>query len=122
VNVDDESEVGRQVPADLAPVVAGIVAAHHVPVLLHEQHVGVRAVHGDAMHAVTDFSRRVGHEIGFQSAGDRAPRFASVVAPKRARGGDGGEDPRGVARIQQDGVQAHAAGARLPAGPRAVAA
>jgi hypothetical protein len=74
------------------------------------------------MHAVADLGRRVWHEIGLQSAGDRPPRLTGVVAPKRAGGGDGGEDPRRVARIQQDGVQAHAAGARLPAGPRAVAA
>jgi thiazole synthase len=40
VNVDHEAEIGRQVPADLVPGIAGVVAAHHVPVLLHEQHFG----------------------------------------------------------------------------------
>ena len=39
VHVDREAEIGRQVAADFVPRVAGVVAAHHVPVLLHEQHV-----------------------------------------------------------------------------------
>ena len=60
VDVDDEAEVGRQVAADLVPVVAGVVAAHDVPVLLHEQHVGARAVHGDAVDAVADLGVGVG--------------------------------------------------------------
>ncbi len=38
VDVDYESKVGRQIPADLLPQIAGIIAAHDVPVLLHEQH------------------------------------------------------------------------------------
>ena len=37
VDVDDEPEVGGQVAADLLPRLAGVVAAHDVPVLLHEQ-------------------------------------------------------------------------------------
>ena len=45
VHVDREAEVGRQVAADLAPGVAGVVAAHHVPVLLHEEHVRGARVH-----------------------------------------------------------------------------
>jgi hypothetical protein len=42
VHVDGEPEVGRQVPGDLSPGLAGIVAAHDIPVLLHEQHVWLR--------------------------------------------------------------------------------
>ena len=57
-----------------------------------------------------------------QAAVDRPPRLAGVVGPERARGRDGDEDPLGMARIQQDRVQAHPAGARLPGGARAVAA
>src|SRR2546428_4961070 len=57
-----------------------------------------------------------------QSAVDRAPRLAGVVGPEGARGRDRDEQALGVARIQQNRVQAHAAGARLPLGPRAVAA
>src|SRR5205823_14441068 len=37
VHVDREAEVGRQIATHLVPRLAGIVAAHHVPVLLHEQ-------------------------------------------------------------------------------------
>ena len=60
VNVDREPEVGRQVAADLVPRLAGVVAAHDVPVLLHEQHVRTRRVHGDAVNAVADLGSRVG--------------------------------------------------------------
>ena len=58
VNVDHEAEIGGQVAADLAPRVAGVVAAHHVPMLLHEQHVGARRVHGDVVNAVADLGGR----------------------------------------------------------------
>ena len=57
-----------------------------------------------------------------QAAVDRPPRLAGVVGPEHARRRDGDEDPPGMARIQQDRVQAHPAGARLPGGRRAVAA
>ena len=93
VHVDREAEVGRQVAADLVPRVAGVVAAHHVPVLLHEQHVGPRRVHGDAVDAVADLGVGSGmysecrpRLIGFQVA-------AAVVGAERARGRDGDEDP-----------------------------
>ena len=36
VDVDDEAEVGGQIAADFFPAVARVVAAHHVPMLLHE--------------------------------------------------------------------------------------
>ena len=63
-----------------------------------------------------------GMYCGLQAAVDRPPRLAAVVGPERARGRDGDEDPLGIARVEQDRVQAHPAGARLPGGPRAVAA
>jgi hypothetical protein len=47
-------------------------------------------------------------------SGSWAPRHASIVGPERARGRDRDEDPPGVARIQQDRVQAHPAGPWLP--------
>jgi hypothetical protein len=40
VHVDREAEVGGQIAADLLPAVAGVVAAHNVPMLLHEEYVG----------------------------------------------------------------------------------
>ena len=57
-----------------------------------------------------------------QSAIDRLPGLAAVVGAERAGRRDGDEDPVGIVRIEQDGVQAHAARARLPARPGAVAA
>jgi hypothetical protein len=40
VNVDDEAEIGGEVPADFTPRVAGVVGSHDVPVFLHEEDVG----------------------------------------------------------------------------------
>ena len=115
VNLDREPEVGRQVAADLVPGVAGVVAAHDVPMLLHEQHVRARGVHGDAVDAVADLRVRVGQfVVGLQAAVDRPPGLAGVVGAEHARGRDGDEDALGVARVEQDRVQAHAAGAGLP--------
>ena len=68
-----EPEVGGQVAADFVPGIAGVVAAHHVPVLLHEEHAGTRAVHGDVVDAVADFGRRVGDVFGLQPAIDGPP-------------------------------------------------
>ena len=99
-----------------------VVAAHHVPVLLHEQHVGARRVHGDAVHAVADLGVGIGDVLGVQAAVDRPPGRAAVVGAERAGGRDGDEDALRVARVEQDRVQAHAAGARLPARPGIVAA
>src|SRR5207244_1719163 len=52
VDGDREAEVGRQVPADLVPRLAAVVAAHDVPVLLHEQRVRPGRVHREAVDAV----------------------------------------------------------------------
>src|SRR5260370_42626262 len=60
VHVDHESEVGGQVSADLLPRVAGVVAAHDVPVLLHEEDVWARRVHGYVVNEVTG----IGYGIG----------------------------------------------------------
>ena len=37
VHVDRETEIARQISADLAPRITRIIAAHHVPVLLHAE-------------------------------------------------------------------------------------
>ena len=66
------------------------------------------------MHAVTDLRVRFRNALRLQPAIDRLPRLAAVVAAECARGGDGDEDAVGIRRIEQDGVQAEAAGARLP--------
>jgi hypothetical protein len=109
-----ETEIAGQIAADLEPRVAGIVAAHHVPVLLHEERVRPRRMHGDAVHAVADFGFRVGDVLRMQAAVDRPPRRAAVVAAERAGRRDRHVHPRRVRRVEQDGVQAHAAGARHP--------
>src|SRR6476469_624495 len=74
VHVDGESEVARQVAAHLSPRLARVVAAHDVPVLLHEQYPGARAVHRDAVDAVADLGGRVRDALGVEAAVDRPPR------------------------------------------------
>src|SRR5438128_3905188 len=122
VHVDREAEVGRQIAADLPPRLAGVVAAHHVPVLLHEQHARTRAVHRDAVNTVADLCSGVRDVLRMQAAVDRLPSFPGVVAAERARSRDRDENPPGMARIQNNRVQAHPAGPRLPFGPGSVAA
>ena len=96
--------------------------AHHVPVLLHEEHARTLRVHGDVVHAVADFGVLVGNVLRAQSAVDRLPAGAAVVGAERARRRDGNVHPLRIAGIENDGVQAHAARARLPLGAGAVAA
>ena len=69
VNVDGEAEIGGEIAADFVPGVAGVVAAHDVPVFLHEEDVGPGGVHGDAVNAVADFGGWVGNEFGAQVRG-----------------------------------------------------
>ena len=97
-----------------------VVAAHHVPVLLHEEHVRPRRVHRDVVHAVADLGVRIGDAFRLQAAVDRPPRLAAVVGAERAGRRDRDEDPLRVRGIEDDRVQAHAAGARLPVRPGAV--
>ena len=63
VNVDRKTEITRQVVADFLPRIAGIVGAHHVPVLLHEERVRTRWVHRDAMNAMTNLRIRIGNVL-----------------------------------------------------------
>src|SRR5438552_1248174 len=57
-----------------------------------------------------------------QALVDRLPAGAAVVRAERARRGDGDVQPLGVLGIDQDRVEAHPTGARLPLGSGAVAA
>ena len=57
-----------------------------------------------------------------QPAVDRPPGLPAIVGAERAGGGDRDEHAIGVGGIDQDGVQAQSAGARLPVRARAVAA
>ena len=120
VDVDREAEIGGQIAADFVPLVAGVVGAHDVPMLLHEERVGARGVHGDAVDAVADFGVRVGDVLRAQAAVDGLPGFAGVVGAESAGGGDGDEDAVGILGVEEDGVQAHAASAGRPLRPGAV--
>ena len=117
VDVDGETEIGRQVTADLLPGVAGIVAAHHVPMFLHEQHVRARRMHREVMHAVADFGIRVGDALGVQPAVGRLPGLAAIVAAEHPRGRYRNEDALSVGRVDNHGMQAHPSRPRLPRGP-----
>ena len=80
--------------------------------------VGPRGVHGDAVDAVADLGVGVGDVWRTEAAVDRLPGLAAVVGAERAGGGDGDEDAVGIRAVEQDRVQAHAAGAgRAIAGP-----
>src|SRR6187402_114065 len=57
-----------------------------------------------------------------EAAVDRLPGLASIVRAEGARGGDGNEDALRICGIDEDGVETHAAGARLPGRARAMVA
>ena len=122
VRIDYEAKIRRQVAADFFPVVAGIVGAHHVRVLLHEEHPGTLRVHSDMMNAVADLSFRIGNVLRAQPLVDRLPGFAPIVGAECAGSGNGDPYPPWIARIENDRVQAHAARARLPVRAGAVLA
>src|SRR5262249_24220210 len=114
VNVDWKSEIAWQIAADLMPRTAGVIAAHNVPVFLHEQSVWTRRMHRDPMHAVTDLRVRVRNVLRVQPAIDRLPRFSAVLSSKRAGGGDCDVNSLRIFRIKKDCAQTHAARSRLP--------
>src|SRR5438477_3209945 len=122
MNVNRKSEISRQIAADFVPRITGVIATHHIPVFLHEEHTGPGTVHGDAMNAVADLGRRVGNVLRLEPAIDRLPGFAVVVTAILACGRNRNEDAIGIARIQNNRVQAHSARAGLPLGARRMAA
>ena len=63
---------------------------------------------------MANFSGRIGNVLGAQSFVDRFPRLAAVVGAKRAGGGDGDINSLLILRVDQDGMQSHATGARGP--------
>ena len=79
-------------------------------------------MHRDAMNAVADLGSRIGNVKRMQAAVDRLPSLAAVIGAKRARRGDRDKDSFRVTWIENDGVQAHPARARLPLRSGAVAA
>src|SRR5580704_18262393 len=119
VNVDHEAKIGREVSADFPPRIAGIVGAHHVPMLLHEKYLRTSSVHGDVMHAMAYVRGWIRNVLRIQSAVNWLPGLAGVIGAESAGRGDGNEDPLAIFRIENDGVKAHSSRARLPlrAGP-----
>ena len=79
-------------------------------------------MHRQPVHAVADFSRRIGHELRVHPAIDRRPRLPGVLRAKRAGGGDGNEYPLGIRRIDENRMETQSARARLPVGTGAVLA
>ena len=61
MNIDRKSEISRQVAADFVPGLAGIIAAHDIPVFLHEKYIRARPMHSDAMNAMPDFGVGIGN-------------------------------------------------------------
>ena len=57
---------------------------------------------------------------GAEAAVDGLPGLAAVVGAEGAGGGDGDDDALRVGGVEEDGVEAHAAGAGLPGGAGAV--
>src|SRR4051812_532199 len=90
--------------------------------LLHEQCVGLRFVEGDVVNAVSDLGLGIRNILRAQTLVDRLPGFSAIIGAESARGGDGDVDALGVRGVEQNTVQTHAARARLPLRPGAVAA
>ena len=116
MHIDHEAEVRRQIAAYFFPVIAGIIGAHYVPVLLHEQRIRARLVHGHVMHAMPNFRIGIGNVLRTQSTVDRLPACAAVIAAEGARRRDRNVNSFRITGIENDGVQAHTACAGLPLG------
>ncbi len=79
-------------------------------------------MHGNAVDAVADLGVRIGDVLGAQAAIDGLPGSAGVVGAEHAGGGYGDVHATGIGAIEENGVQAQAAGAGLPAVAGAVIA
>ena len=83
--VRDDGKFVQHIVADLLPHLASIIAAHHVPMLLHKQHFRPRGVHGDRVHAMAYLSLGIGQlPRRFQPLVDRLPALAAIVAAEQA--------------------------------------
>src|SRR5262249_4587419 len=91
-------------------------------VQLHEDRVRPRGVHRQPVDAKADLRSRFREVLRLEPAVDRLPGLAAVVGAEGAGRRDGDEHAPRVTGVQQDRVQSHAAGARLPPGAGAVAA
>ena len=90
--------------------------------LLHKEDIWTLWVHGNVMHAVADFGFGIRNVLGTKALVDWLPSLAAIVRAKSSSRRDGDKNPLRITGIQNDGVQAHAAGAGLPLWSGAVAA
>src|SRR5258708_2531489 len=81
-----------------------------------------RAVARHVVNAMADVGSRFRDVWRNQSLIDGPPGLSAIVGSECTGGRNGDIDALGVARIQNDGVQAHATRARLPTGSSSVAA
>src|SRR5262249_23051884 len=107
-------EIRRQIPADLFPFTAAIIAPHHVPMLLHEQHIRPRWMHRHMMHAVPHLSIRIRDVLRAQPFIDRPPRRSTIVSPKRPCSRNRDIYAPRILSVQQNRVEPHAARTRRP--------
>ena len=114
MDVYGEAEIGREVPADLYPGLAGVVGAHDVPVLLHVEDVWTRWMHREAVNAMADLRVLVRDGPGTKPPVLWSPRPAAVVGAEHTSSRYRDEYAIRVARIHDDRVQAHPTGSRLP--------
>ena len=54
VDHDREAEIGGKFTTDFDPHLPGIISTHHIPVLLHIEHLRAAGMQGDIVHAMTD--------------------------------------------------------------------
>src|SRR6266487_2980154 len=66
------------------------------------------------MDAVADLCSWIGNIFRMQPVIDRFPRFSPVIGPERACGRDRHVYSLWILRIEENGMQTHAACARLP--------
>src|SRR6266446_751697 len=114
VYVDRKSEIARQISANLLPGTTGVVAAHHVPVFLHEQCVGMRRMQCNAMHAMAYFRIRVRNVLRMQPVINWFPVFSAIIGAKRPGSRDRDGNSLRIVRMEKNRVQTHTARARLP--------
>ena len=115
VGDDGEAEVHPGDARHRRPLLAAVVAAIDAAVVLEVQPLRVGGVAGDLVHALAELGRRrVGQERNGDAGVARLPRLAAVVAAIDAGRRDGDEDAGRVVRMDEHGVQAQPASARLP--------
>ena len=115
VDLDREPEIAWQIAADLMPRPDRIVAAQDVSMFLHEQNVRMSRMHCNAMHTMPYIGVGIRQLIfRVDTLVDGTPCPPPVVGPERAGGRDGDVEALRIVPIQDDRMQAHSAGARLP--------